>query len=247
MDFSALFSCEGKHALVVGAGGLLGREVTEGLLAAGAVVTRADIAQASSAEHRTVSLDIASPESVTAVFDQLGKIDIVVNCAYPRTADWGSDIADVPFESFVDNLGLHLGGYFLVAREAAQRMSESGGGSIVNFASIYGMVGPTWEIYADTGMTMPVAYSAIKGGVINLTRFLATRYAPQGVRVNVVSPGGIEDGQSEAFVESYATRTPLGRMAQPNEVVGPVVFLASDASSYVTGHNLVVDGGWTAW
>ena len=248
MDYSELFSCAGKRALVVGSSGLLGREVVAGLAAAGADVIGADVAPVLvPGAVRAVELDIASEASVAAVFDDVGAVDIVVNCAYPRTADWGADIADVPFDSFAENLRLHLGGYFLVAREAAMRMAASGGGSIVNFASIYGLVGPTWEVYEDTNMTMPVAYSAIKGGVINLTRYLATRYGPSGVRVNTVSPGGIEDGQDAAFIAAYARRAPMQRMALPHEVVGSVVFLASDASTYVTGHNLVVDGGWTAW
>jgi NAD(P)-dependent dehydrogenase (short-subunit alcohol dehydrogenase family) len=248
MDYSTLFSCKGKKALVVGGSGLLGREVVAGLAAAGAEVICADVDPVlHPGAAVAIELDIAAPDSVCAVFDRLGEIDIVVNCAYPRTSDWGADITDVPFDSFAENLRLHLGGYFLVSREAAERMVRSGGGSVVNLASIYGMVGPTWDIYGSTGMTMPVAYSAIKGGVINLTRYLATRYGAQGVRVNTVSPGGIEDGQNSAFVAAYAERTPLQRMAQPHEVVGPVVFLASEASAYVTGHNLVVDGGWTAW
>ena len=248
MDYTKLFSCEGTTALVTGGSGLLGVEVVAGLAAAGARVFAADILPAEVAGAvGSVSLDVTSATSIAAAFDEVGRVDTVVNCAYPRTADWGTDIADVPLASFDENLRMHLGGYFAVSREAAERMAAAGGGSIINFASIYGMVGPTWEIYEGTPMTMPVAYSAIKGGIINLTRFLATRYGASGVRVNTISPGGIFDGQPESFVAAYGERTPLGRMARRDEIVGPVVFLASPAASYVTGHNLVVDGGWTAW
>ena len=120
------------------------------------------------------------------------------------------------------------------------------GGSIINFASIYGMVGPSWEVYDGTDMTMPSAYAAIKGGVLTMSRFLATYYGPSGVRCNCVSPGGIRDAQPDSFVKSYEGLTPLRRMGRPEDVVGATVFLASDAAGYITGHNLVVDGGWTA-
>jgi NAD(P)-dependent dehydrogenase (short-subunit alcohol dehydrogenase family) len=126
-------------------------------------------------------------------------------------------------------------------------MAKQRGGAIINLASIYGNVAPDFSIYEGTEMTMPVAYSAIKGGIIALTRYIATYYAHYNVRANTVSPGGIFDHQKPSFVERYSKKTPLGRMARPEEIVGAVVYLASDASSYVTGHDLIVDGGWTAW
>lgn len=249
--YEGLFSCEGKTAVVTGAAGLLGSEVAAALAAQGATVYAADLQPSSEGGSRALELDITSEESVRAAFDLVerdtGRLDALVNCAYPRTADWGLDVADVPFESWKRNVDDHLGGYFLCSREAAERMARAGGGSIVNLASIYGMVGPSWAAYEGTPMTMPAAYSAIKGGVIAFTRYLATRYGSSGVRANAVSPGGVFDGQPDSFVSAYSERTPLGRMAEPRDVAGAVVFLVSDASAYVTGHNLVVDGGWTAW
>lgn len=253
MDYSGLFSCEGKTVVVTGGGGLLGREIAAGLAAFGAAVVVADVAEPATIPEgaRYLPLDIADEQSVLACLEAAagtaGRVDALVNCAYPRTSDWGASIEDVTFESWKRNVDDHLGGYFLVSRAAAAAMAATGGGSIVNTASIYGIVGPTWAIYEGTEMTMPVAYAAIKGGLITLTKYLATRYGREGVRANTLSPGGIFAGQDPSFVERYGERTPLGRMARPDELVGAAVFLVSDASSYVTGHDLVVDGGWTAW
>lgn len=247
--FLDLFSCTGKVAVVTGGAGLLGRALCEGLRTAGADVFAADVTDPG-AEPRVLRMDVASAQSVRAAFDEVisatGRLDILVNCAYPRTSDWGAHLADENLGSWYQNLQSHLGGYFVSSRAAAERMAAFGGGSIINFASIYGMVGPSWEIYDGTDMTMPSAYSAIKGGILGMCRFLSTYYGPAGVRCNCVSPGGIEAGQPASFVERYESLTPLGRMGRPDDVVGATVFLASDAASYVTGHNLVVDGGWTA-
>lgn len=247
--FLDLFACTGKVAVVTGGAGLLGRTLCEGLRTAGAEVYAADVADLA-AEPRALRMDIASAESVRAAFDDVisssGRLDILVNCAYPRTSDWGASLDVEDFDSWCGNLQSHLGGYFVSSRAAGERMAAFGGGSIINFASIYGMVGPSWEIYDGTDMTMPSAYSAIKGGILGMCRFLSTYYGPAGVRCNCVSPGGIEAGQPASFVERYESLTPLGRMGRPDDVVGATVFLASDAASYVTGHNLVVDGGWTA-
>ena len=119
-------------------------------------------------------------------------------------------------------------------------------GSLINIASTYGINGPDFSIYEGTEMTMPAAYAVIKGGLVNFTKYLASYYAKHGVRVNALSPGGVFDNQPESFVKNYNKKTPLGRMARPEDMVGAIVYLASDASSYVTGHNLVVDGGWSA-
>jgi len=170
----------------------------------------------------------------------------MVNSAYPRTKDWGNKFEEVTFESWKCNLNSQLGGCFLCCREAAAHMKKRGG-SIINIGSTYGVVAPDFSIYHGTDMTMPAAYSAIKGGLINFTRYLATYYGKHNIRANVVSPGGIFDKQPGIFVAAYSKKTPLLRMAKPSDIVGAVIFLASEASSYVTGHNLMVDGGWTIW
>jgi NAD(P)-dependent dehydrogenase (short-subunit alcohol dehydrogenase family) len=144
------------------------------------------------------------------------------------------------------NVNSHLGGHFLCCQKVAEQMKLQGSGSIINFASIYGVVAPDFSIYEGTTMTMPVAYSAIKGGIIALSKYLATYYAKDNIRVNCVSPGGVFDNQADNFVEKYLAKTPLGRMGTPKDMVGAVLYLASDASLYVTGFNLIVDGGWTA-
>jgi len=249
-DYRSTFRCDGKVVVVTGGSGLIGREVCAGLMAHGARVFSADIAAeplSTGAEH--ITMDVTDDSSIQEAFADIarsaGHIDALVNCAYPRTADWGAHLEDVTMESWRTNVNWHLGGYFSCCREAAEHMPSSGG-SIVNTASIYGIVGPTWSIYEGTDMTMPVAYSAIKSGIIGLTRYLATAWGPRSIRVNALSPGGVETEQPANFIERYAANTPLGRMATPGDLVGPAVFLVSDASAYMTGHDLVVDGGWTA-
>ena len=143
-------------------------------------------------------------------------------------------------------LRVNLTAAFVMAQEGRAALSASGYGSIVLFASTYGLVGPDMGLYADTDLANPVAYGVSKGGLIQLTRYLATVMAP-GVRVNAIAPGGVSRGQPDAFRRRYETRTPLKRMAFEEDLKGAVAYLASDLSSYVTGHTLVVDGGWTAW
>lgn len=253
----SLFDCAGKVAVVTGGAGLIGAEIVRALARVGARVVVADNdpakarALAGPIGARVQPFDITRPAAVERAFkavrNRMGRVDILINCAYPRTQDWGALLEDVPPASWRKNVDGHMGGYFFASRAAAEIMKAQGGGSIINFASIYGMVGPDFGVYRGTSMTMPAAYSAIKGGIISFTRYLATYYGPRGVRANAISPGGVLDGQKESFVRRYSQRTPLGRMARPEDLVGATVFLASDASAYVTGTNIVVDGGWTAW
>jgi NAD(P)-dependent dehydrogenase (short-subunit alcohol dehydrogenase family) len=256
MKYSQLFSCKDKVALVTGGCGLLGGEICKALGELGATVYSADtdeerLRECDTLGLRPLFLDITSEDSVQRAIElvvaEAGAIDVLVNCAYPRTRDWGLKFESVPFGSWKANIDSHLGGYFLCTRTAAEHMARQSRGSIINFASIYGVVGPDFSIYEGTEMTMPVAYAAIKGGIIALTRYVAAYYGKFNVRANAVSPGGVFDHQPESFVEKYSGRTPLGRMCLPREIVGTVIFLASEASNYITGQNILVDGGWTAW
>jgi len=255
--YEDLFSCKNKVAVVTGGAGLIGKEIVRALNEFGATVYIADINEEKTGEVikdtgiKYINLDITSEasirEAIAKVIQNEGRVDILVNSAYPRTKDWGVKIEHVPFGSWKTNVDSHLGGYFLCCREAAEQMKRQGEGVIINLASIYGVVAPDFSIYEETEMTMPVAYSAIKGGIIALTKYIATYYAKYNIRANVISPGGIFDNQPQDFVEKYSKKTPIGRMGKPGDVIGAVIYLASDASAYVTGHNLVVDGGWTVW
>jgi NAD(P)-dependent dehydrogenase (short-subunit alcohol dehydrogenase family) len=213
----------------------------------GAIVVSADI-QNESADSHTIYIDITSEASVQGAVEKItrdfGKIDGWVNNAYPRTNDWGNKLENVLFESWRKNVDMHLNGYFLCCKVVLEQMKQQKSGSLINMGSTYGVVAPDFSIYEQTEMTMPVAYSAIKGGIINLTRYLAAYYGPFGIRVNSISPGGIFDSQNEIFVANYNKKVPLKRMGTPDDIAASVHFLLSDDSSYITGHNLLVDGGW---
>jgi NAD(P)-dependent dehydrogenase (short-subunit alcohol dehydrogenase family) len=247
-------------AVITGGFGLLGSELAASFLSSSAQVAILDVAQ--DAEKlgrlrrrfgpvRFYPCDIASPRAVASSLRQigrdLGKIDILVNNAYPRNKNYGRLFEKIELKDWQDNVNRHLGGYFNVTQQVARLMRKRRSGSIINIGSIYGMVAPDFSIYKGTKMTMPAEYAAIKGGLINLTRYLATYLAPYNIRVNAVSPGGLFNGQDRRFVRNYSKKVPLGRMGNPGDVCGAVIFLASDAARYITGQNIAVDGGWTAW
>lgn len=251
-----------KTAVITGGAGLIGKEIVKALAQAKANVIIADLDKKNGKKlERSLSedglnvsfkkLDITDEESIQETIDSAEKkydgVDIWVNCAYPRTSDWGKRFEEVNYESLKKNVDMHMNGYFLCCQKIAEDMKNKGGGVIINFGSTYGVVGPKFDIYEGTEMTMPAPYAAIKGGIINFTRYLATYYASHNIRANVICPGGVYDGQDERFVKRYDENTPLGRMARPEEIAGPVLFLCSDAASYITGEVLMVDGGWTTW
>lgn len=253
-----LFDLEGKVAIVTGGSGLIGTAVSEALSGYGATVIVADIAEEQGDRvantldsesyylHTDVTSEQSVDEMVETVLEKHGSIDVLVNCAYPRNERYGRRFEDVEIDDWRENIDLHLNSYYLTSRAVSMVMADQrSDGSIINFGSIYGVRAPDFSIYDGTDMTSPVEYSAIKGGILNLTRYLASYLGSEGIRVNAISPGGVFDEQDPTFVDRYETRTPLGRLADPDDVKGPTVFLASDASAYVTGHNLHVDGGWT--
>jgi len=256
MNYNSFFDLSNKVAVVVGGAGLIGSEIAKGLSDFGAKVYIADIDKQASGRIKArgikfIYLDIASEDSIfralNAVCKEAKGINILINCAYPRTDDWGLGLEKVTFNSWKENVNNHLGGYFICSKVAAELMKKKSGGVIINFASIYGVVAPDFSIYQGTKITMPAAYSAIKGGIINFTKYLATYYAKYNIRANVISPGGVFNRQDPSFVKRYADRTPLKRMAKPQDMVGAVIYLSSEAAAYVTGQNLLVDGGWSVW
>jgi len=265
-------SLGGKTAIVTGALGLLGREHCAALASAGARVVAADLdgqasaafagklAAAHGAEAMGLALDVTSERSVTegrdAVLRALGSIDVLVNNAaindkFEHPAAEESRFESYPLELWKNMFDVNVTGMFLCSRAFGTVMAERGHGSIINIASTYGIVGPDQSLYRKPDGTQSfyktAAYPATKGAVIAFTRFLAAYWGHRGVRVNALSPGGVENAQDGHFVAQYAARTPLGRMASPGDYRGAIVFLAGDDSAYMTGANLVVDGGWTAW
>lgn len=255
-----LFRLKDKVAVITGGFGLLGSALVLAFQEFSANVAVLDIRpdpkqmarfRKKPGRIRFYPCDIASSESIRktldAVVGDFGKIDVLVNNAYPRNGNYGRIFEKIRLADWKDNVNSHLGGYFNVTQQVSRLMRKRRSGSIVNIGSIYGMVAPDFSIYEGTRMTMPAEYAAIKGGLITLTRYLATYLAPAHIRVNAVSPGGLLNGQDRRFVKNYCKKVPLGRMGNPRDVCGAVLFLAGDAARYITGQNLAVDGGWTAW
>jgi 2-deoxy-D-gluconate 3-dehydrogenase len=266
------FKLYGRVAAVTGGAGLLGSEFCRTLAEAGAQVVIADLnGEAASGLARAltengctalgVGTDVTSPASVRgmveAAQDRFGRLDILVNSAAldpkfdpQHGAQHTNSFEDYPLEMWEQALSVNLTGMFLCCQAAARPMLAQGKGAIINICSTYGLVGPDQRIYERPGEPTrykPVYYSVTKAGVLGLTRYLATYYAGKNIRANALTPGGVFNNHDETFLKAYSARTVLGRMAHRNEMNGALLFLASDASSYMTGSNLVVDGGWTAW
>ena len=255
-------SLSGRTAVVTGGAGPLGRVLADALATAGARVVVVDLDDAACADaadsltgsgHVPVGANLLEPVGLSRVVDavlELGACDVLVNNA-AFTGTSGVPGYAVPFDEQTDDafamaLALNLTAPFSLTRRLAPLLRASGHGSVVNVSSIYGLVGPNMGLYEGTRMGNPAAYAASKGGIAQLTRYLSTVLAPE-VRVNAFAPGGIARGQDDAFVERYERLTPLGRMGTEDDFRGVVTWLASDASAYVTGQVVAVDGGWTAW
>jgi NAD(P)-dependent dehydrogenase (short-subunit alcohol dehydrogenase family) len=264
-----LFSLQQKTAIVTGALGLIGKKHCEALALAGANVVVADVdnekskqfAQQLGDKHMGIGIDVTDKASVINALKEIQKrydtIDVLVNNAAindmfenPAMAKDLSAFENYPLEAFQKSLDVNVTGVFLCSQVFGSAMAQQGRGSIINIASTYGMVGPDQSIYrnecGEQTFYKSAAYPVTKGAIINFTRFLAAYWGDKGVRVNTLSPGGVENGQNEFFINNYSAKTLLGRMATASDYQGALIFLASDASAYMTGANLVVDGGWTA-
>ena len=241
-----------KVIIVTGGSGLIGKHIVDGARSSGANVINVDINNTHDIETGKLNLDITTEagiqELIDTVISKYGRIDGLVNNAYPRTSDWGNKVEDINFKSWQENVDLQMNSVFLLCQKTLEVMKTRNSGSIVNIASIYGVVGNDFTLYEEYDGTSPAAYAAIKGGLINLTRYLASYYGKHNIRLNCVSPGGVLDDkhQHPSFIQNYSKKSPLKRLANPEEIAPSVIFLLSDLASYVTGHNLMVDGGWTA-
>jgi 2-deoxy-D-gluconate 3-dehydrogenase len=267
------FHLEGQTAVVTGGAGLLGKEFCRTLAQAGAAVVVADLNQAATQQVAgelvqsgykalACTVDVTRPESTRAMADAavaaFGRLDILVCSAamdpkfdpQNQSAQSRNAFEDYPLIAWQQALDVNLTGMFLSAQAVVKPMLAQDHGVIINICSTYGLVGPDQRLYERPGQPQqykPVFYSVTKAGVLGLTRYLATYYAGKNIRVNSLTPGGIYNNHDEIFNQNYSYRTVMGRMAHKDEMNGAILFLASDASSYMTGNNVVVDGGWTVW
>lgn len=261
MIYPDKFLLTGKVAFITGGVGLLGTEITKALAEAQAKVVILDVdedkGQKLVEELKNKGwdvtferFDITDLKGIDKGIDRLstkyGRIDIWVNAAYPRTKDWGEKVENLNIKSWQKNVDMHLNSYSWISRKVCLIMKEQKDGSLINFGSIYGVVGNNFSIYEGTDMSSVMAYSVIKGGIVNLDRYLASYFGEHNVRVNTICPGGIFDNQNETFIRNYSKNTPLKRLGKSEEVASVVLFLASDGASYISGITLMVDGGWTA-
>lgn len=266
-DYTKLFDLSGRTAIITGGAGIVGSQCCKGLAAFGANVVVVDLnrdaaetlAKTLPGNPLALSVDITDEEAVANMVARVektyGRIDILHNNAAAKPKDiarFFDPVETFDMEVWEEIMRVNLDAMFIVARQVGSVMAKHGKGSIIQTASIYGAMAPDQRIYAGSeyhGMSInsPAIYSASKAGVIGLTQYLATYWAHKGVRVNALSPGGIDSGQNETFKKNYGARVPMGRMAQAAEMVGALVFLSSDAASYVTGQNILVDGGLSAW
>ncbi len=259
-----------KVVVITGGAGLIGKEFVKAVVQNGGIAIIADInedlgykaldivaKELNPTSHIPnpksqldfVKLDITSKDSLAICIKYLdekyGKIDALVNNAYPRNKNYGKHFFDVEYDDFVENLGLNLGGYFTASQQFAEYFKKQKYGNIINISSIYGVVAPKFEVYDNTPMTMPVEYAAIKSGLIHLTKYMAKYFKDMNIKVNALSPGGIFDHQPEAFLEKYKEKCLNKGMLDNSDLKGTLVYLLSDMSKYVNGQNIIVDDGFS--
>jgi NAD(P)-dependent dehydrogenase (short-subunit alcohol dehydrogenase family) len=254
-----MFDLKNKTVVITGGAGLIGNAFSRECVRCNANVVVVDIdekrgnelvEEIKSSNIIFQRCDITNTNDIQNLIDttlnKFEKIDALVNNAYPRNKNYGRKFEDVSFEDFCENVNMHLGGYFLMTQQVTKVMMKQNYGNIINMASIYGFSAPKFEIYEETDMTMAVEYAAIKGAIINITKYLASYLGKYNIRVNSIAPGGVFNDQPESFVKKYSEKVVLGkRMANTDDLIGALIFLLSDPSKYITGQNIVVDGGWS--
>lgn len=259
-----LMNLQGRVALITGGAGHIGSAIGDALAELGAAIAVLDMGDCEAAANRLrdhygvdtlpVQVDLNDEATVRTtpeiVVRQLGRLDILVNCAgFGRAAKlegWVTPFEQQSADTWRKALEINLTASFVLTQACTEALRASGCGSVINVSSIYGMVGPDMRLYEGSDRGNPAAYAASKGGLLQMTRWLATVLAPD-IRVNAITPGGVWRSQPQEFLDGYNARTPMGRMATEEDLKGAAAYLASDLSAYVTGHNLVVDGGWTVW
>ena len=264
MSINKIFNLSNKVIILTGAAGLLGTEYAHGLSQAGANVVLADLNfdkckklslnlnKKYDVNSFPIKLDVTKINSINtmikAVIKKFSKIDILINNAYFSEAGY----TKIKFENYdldiwKKGLNVNLSGIFLCCQQIGKIMKKQKNGNIINISSIYGIVAPDQRIYGNTKIIKSALYSVTKSGVLNFTKYLASYWCKDGIRVNTLSLGGVEENQNLIFKKNYSNKTMIGRMAKKDEYVGGLIFLSSNASSYMTGSNLIIDGGWTAW
>ncbi len=250
-----------KIVVIAGGAGLLGSAFSKAVAREGGISVIADINRKKGLETmRNINnsgfsgcadfyqMDITSKKSINDtinyVSEKYGKIDALVNSAYPKNENYGKPFERVTYEDFCENINFHLGGYFLTSQQFALFFMKQGYGNIINISSIYGVIPPRFEIYEGTNMTMPVEYACVKSAIIHLTRYMAKYFKGKNIRVNCISPGGILADQPEKFKEKYIKYGMTKGLLEPEDLTGTLIFLLSDESKYINGQNIIVDDGW---
>jgi NAD(P)-dependent dehydrogenase (short-subunit alcohol dehydrogenase family) len=256
------FDLDNRVVVITGGAGLLGQTFSKAVASQGGRPVIADI-RIEAAERvasrindelgtdivSAVEIDITSKTSLQKAIHDLrtkfSQIDALVNNAYPRNKNYGRKFEEVEYSDFCENLNLHLGGYFLTSQQFALYFKEQGHGNIITVSSIYGVIAPRFDIYADTPMTMPVEYAAIKSALIHLSGYMMKYFQGSEIRFNCLSPGGIFDSQPESFLKRYSAYSQSKGMLDPVDIIGALIFLLSDHSRYINGQNIVIDDGWS--
>lgn len=264
MSINKIFNLTNKVIILTGASGLLGTEYAHGLSQAGANVVLADlnfekckklssnINEKYGVDSFPIKLDVTKTNSINTmikkVIKKFSKIDILINNAiFSEVGNTKTTFENYDLNIWKKGLNVNLTGPFLCCQEVGKIMKKQKNGNIINISSVYGLLGADQRIYEKSGWNSTIAYGTTKSAILNMTRYLASYWHNAGIRVNSLSLGGVERGQGRKFVKKYSEKTMIGRMAKQDEYVGAIIFLSSNSSSYMTGSNLVIDGGWTAW